>query len=176
MIGRGSRKLSNKDNFTVIDLGNNAARFGLWSSPVDWQHIFKSPEFYLENLRDDLEIEMHFKYQMPPELRAKFAMTDDISFDVELEHRKAISENKRSKIVIEKSIEQHALMCVNNASDLLESKKLARELQDDIECRMRRYSNCLSHCSKNYKEWLIEDYKIKLNLLIGKKIREASFE
>jgi hypothetical protein len=24
----------NKDQFTVIDLGNNAARFGLWSEPV----------------------------------------------------------------------------------------------------------------------------------------------
>jgi type I site-specific restriction endonuclease len=44
------RKLPNKDMFTVIDLGNNAARFGLWSEPVNWQHIFKSPEFYLENL------------------------------------------------------------------------------------------------------------------------------
>jgi type I site-specific restriction endonuclease len=33
MIGRGSRKLPNKDMFTVIDLGNNTARFGLWSEP-----------------------------------------------------------------------------------------------------------------------------------------------
>jgi hypothetical protein len=24
-----------------------------------WQHIFKSPEFYLENLRDDTEIELY---------------------------------------------------------------------------------------------------------------------
>lgn len=175
MIGRGSRKLSNKNTFTVLDLGNNAARFGLWSSPVDWQHIFKSPEFYLENLRDDLEIEMHFKYQMPPELRVKFAKSETITFEIEQEHRLAIAQNKRSKIVIEKSIEQHALMCITNTSDLFEAKKLARELQDDIECRMRRYANCLSHCSKNYKEWLIEDYKIKLNLLIGKLIREASF-
>jgi hypothetical protein len=38
--------------------------FGLWSEPVNWQHIFKSPEFYLENLRDD-EIELYFKYPMP---------------------------------------------------------------------------------------------------------------
>jgi hypothetical protein len=36
MIGRGSRKLANKDTFNVIDLGNNAARFGLWSEPVNW--------------------------------------------------------------------------------------------------------------------------------------------
>jgi hypothetical protein len=39
--------------FTVIDLGNNAARFV--DEPVNWQHIFKSPEFYLENLRDDTQ-------------------------------------------------------------------------------------------------------------------------
>jgi hypothetical protein len=38
MIGRGSVNYPT-DEFTVIDLGNNAARFGLWSEPVNWQHI-----------------------------------------------------------------------------------------------------------------------------------------
>ena len=175
MIGRGSRKLPNKDQFIVIDLGNNAARFGLWSEPVDWQHIFKSPEFYLENLRDDIEIELHFKYEMPPELRAKFSKTSDVCFDVDEEHKLAIARNLRSKVVVEKSLEQHASMCVDNAEDLYKAKQLAKELQDDIESRMKRYSNCLSHCSKNYREWLIEDYKLKLILLIGKKFREKLF-
>ncbi len=175
MIGRGSRKLPNKDQFIVIDLGNNAARFGLWSEPVDWQHIFKSPEFYLENLRDDIEIELHFKYEMPPELRAKFSKTSDVSFDIDEEHKLAIARNLRSKVVVEKSLEQHASMCVDNAEDLYEAKQLAKELHDDIESRMKRYSNCLSHCSKNYREWLIEDYKLKLILLIGKKFREKLF-
>jgi superfamily II DNA or RNA helicase len=173
MIGRGSRKLSNKNTFNVIDLGNNAARFGLWSDPVDWQHIFKSPEFYLENLRDDVEIELYFKYQMPSELRAKFSKTLDISFDIDEEHKKIIAQNLRSKIVLEKSLEQHATMCLENTTEFYEAKLLARELQGDIECRMKRYANCLSHCSKNYREWLVEDYKVKLNLLIGKKFREA---
>ena len=176
MIGRGSRKLSNKNTFNVIDLGNNAARFGLWSDPVDWQHIFKSPEFYLENLRDDVEIELYFKYQMPPELRAKFTKTLDISFDIDEEHKKVIAQNLRSKIVLEKSLEQHATMCLENTTEFYEAKLLARELQGDIECRMKRYANCLSHCSKNYREWLVEDYKVKLNLLIGKKFREALSE
>lgn len=175
MIGRGSRKLPSKNTFIVIDLGNNAARFGLWSEPVDWQHIFKSPEFYLENLRDDIEIELHFKYEMPPELRAKFSKTVDVTFDVDEEHKLAISRNFRSKIVIEKSLEQHAAMCVDNTEELYEAKQLAKELSDDIESRMKRYSNCLSHCSKNYREWLIEDYKLKLILLIGKKFREKLF-
>lgn len=172
MIGRGSRKLENKDTFNVIDLGNNAARFGLWSEPVDWQHIFKSPEFYLENLRDDAEIEMYFKYQMPPELRARFSKTPIVTFDVEEEHKLIIKQNLRSKVVLDKSIDQHASMCVDNTEDLNEARSLMRELNDDIECRIRRYSNCLSHCSKNYREWLVEDYKVKLTLMVGKKYRE----
>lgn len=176
MIGRGSRKLHNKDVFTVIDLGNNAARFGLWSDPVNWQHIFKAPELYLESLRDDAEIEQNFRYQMPPELRAKFAKTAVIDFDVDEEHKKAIGANQRSKVVFEKSLEQHATMCVENANDLNCARQLARELSDDIESRMKKYANCLSHCSKNYREWLIEDYKQKLSLLIGKKFRELLFD
>jgi superfamily II DNA or RNA helicase len=161
MIGRGSRKLPGKDKFAVIDLGNNAARFGLWNAPVDWQHIFKSPEFYLENLRDDAEIELHFKYNMPPELRARFANTEVVTFDIDEEHKKVISQNLRSKVVIEKSLEQHASMCIDNSEELYDAKLLAKELHADIECRMKRYASCLSHCSKNYREWLIEDYKLK---------------
>ena len=175
MIGRGSRKLPGKSKFTVIDLGNNAARFGLWNSPVDWQHIFKSPEFYLENLRDDTDIELYFKYTMPPELRVKFAKTADVTFDIDEAHKIAIAQNLRSKVVIEQSLEQHATMCVENTSELYDAKLLAKELQPDIECRMKRYAKCLSHCSKNYKEWLVEDYKLKLVLLIGKKFRESLF-
>lgn len=172
MIGRGSRKLPGKDEFTVIDLGNNAARFGLWSEPVNWQHIFKSPEFYLENLRDDTEIELYFKYSMPPELRAKFSKTADVTFDVDEEHKLIIKQNLRSKVVLDKSLEQHAAMCVDNTETLQEAKSLGKELDDDIDCRIKRYSKCLSQCSKNYREWLVDDYKLKMVLLIGKKYRE----
>ena len=173
MIGRGSRKLPTKDRFTIIDLGNNAARFGLWTDPVDWQHIFKAPEFYLESLRDDAEIEMFFKYVMPQHIRDKFAKSANIDFDVDEEHKLALAANLRSKIVIERSLEQHASMCVENATTLSEAKTLAKELENDIDWRMKRYAACLSHCSKNYREWLIEDYKNRLVVLIGKKYREA---
>ena len=109
---------------------------------------------------------------MPPEVRVKFKNTLDISFDVDAEHKEAIAKNLRSKIVLEKSLLQHAAMCVDNSDGILEAKGLAKELAPDIESRMKRYANCLSHCSKNYREWLIEDYKLKLTLLIGKLIRE----
>jgi len=48
-------------------------------------------------------------------------------------------------------------------------------LNDDIESRVKRYVNCLGKTSKNYREWLIEDYKTKLSLAIGKKFREINF-
>lgn len=168
MIGRGSRRLPNKATFNVIDLGNNALRFGLWNNPVDWQHIFKSPEYYLESLREDAEIESNFKYVMPDELRQKFKNTEDISLDVNEEFKYTVKNNLKAKSIIEKSLEQHAKMCVENSDDLLEAKKLSKELNDDIEYRIRTYCICLGNATKNYRTWLTEDYIIKLTLLIGK--------
>lgn len=168
MIGRGSRRLPNKATFNVIDLGNNALRFGLWNNPVDWQHIFKSPEYYLESLREDAEIESNFKYVMPDELRQKFKNTEDIHLDVNEEFKYTVKNNLKAKSIIEKSLEQHAKMCVENSDDLLEAKKLSKELNDDIEYRIRTYCICLGNVTKNYRTWLTEDYIIKLTLLIGK--------
>ena len=175
MIGRGSRKLPHKNNFTVIDLGNNAIRFGLWNDSIDWQHIFRSPEYYLENLRDDVEIETHFKYVMPDAIRKMFANTTDITIDIDEEFKKVIARNQRSKEVLEKSINQHAVMCVENTSELNQARMLSKLLSDDIESRVVQYVRCLGKTSKNYREWLMEDYKTKLSLAIGKKFRELNF-
>lgn len=168
MIGRGSRKLTNKDIFTVIDLGNNAQRFGLWSDPVDWYYIFKSPEQFLENIRNDAEIESYHVYVMPEELRKKFENTDDVTFDVEEEYREAVEQKQRPKTVIEKSIRQHAFMCIENTESVSEARKLAKELEPDIEFRVKQYAKCLAKTTKNYREWLIEDYRNRLNTMIGR--------
>jgi hypothetical protein len=124
---------------------------------VNWQHIFKSPEFYLENLRDDTEIELYFKYSMPLDLRAKFSKTAEVTFDVD--DKSIIAQNLRSKVVLDKSL--NSSMCVDNTETLQQAKSLSRELDEDIECRIKRYSKCLSQCSKNYREWLVDDYKLK---------------
>ena len=84
----------------------------------------------------------------------------------------AIAKNERSKVVLDKSIDQHASMCVDNTETLSEAKNLCKELDDDIESRVKYFTNCLSKSSKNYREWLMEDYKLKLALLLGKKYRE----
>lgn len=171
MIGRGSRRLPNKSEFIIIDLGNNMHRFGLWSEPVDWQHIFKSPEYYLESLRDDAEIEKNFKYIMPDEIRKKFANSTDIEMNIEEEFKLTVRNNLKAKTILEKSLEQHAKMCVDNAHDVIEAKKLSKDLVEDIEYRVKQYCICLANVTKNYRSWLIEDYTLKLQLLIGKLIR-----
>ena len=82
MIGRGSRIIDNKSSFTVLDLGNNVSRFGLWTEEVDWQFIFKNPSYFLENLISDEEIERNFKYELPEGIKQMFAKSDDFHFDV----------------------------------------------------------------------------------------------
>ncbi|MBL7473527.1 DEAD/DEAH box helicase [Robertkochia sediminum] len=168
MIGRGSRVLANKKNFTVIDLGNNVARFGLWSDPVDWQHIFKFPDFYLESIKDDEEIERNFFYQMPNHIREKFANTPVVTFDVESIYDEVLKNGQRSKVILERSLEQHTRMCVENSEDAYEARMLAMELRDDIDCRINRYSQCIAKSTKNYRDWLADDYFKKLRVNIVK--------
>jgi hypothetical protein len=50
---------------------------------------------------------------------------------------------------------------VDNTETLQQAKSLSRELDEDIECRIKRYSKCLSQCSKKITEWLVDDYKLK---------------
>lgn len=167
MIGRGSRVLPGKDEFTVIDLGNNAARFGLWSAPVDWRQIFRSPDYYLENLVSDEEIEQNFKYVMPPDVRKKFAKTANVEFDVEAAYDETISKGLKSKTVLENSIEQHARMCIENSEDVFDARLLIKDLEEDIAYRIRRFAYCISNSTKNYRDWLKEDYKRRLRMRIN---------
>ena len=168
MIGRGSRVLPNKEEFNVIDMGNNIARFGPWDAPIDWQEIFHFPDFYLENIKNDEEIEREFVYEMPDELRAKFSKSDNITFDVKAEYKKIFAQGQKSKVVLEKSIEQHAQICVENSEDVFDARILAKELKDEISFRVKQYSYCIMNNTKNYKEWLEEDYERKLRSSISK--------
>jgi superfamily II DNA or RNA helicase len=167
MIGRGSRVLGDKKDFTVLDLGNNAARFGLWGTPLNWQRIFNSPMYYLDNLISDDEIERQFSYQLPPEVLAEFPNSTDFSFDVKAEYDKAIKHGLKSKIVLDKSIEQHCKLCVENSEDVFDARILSRLLNDDIADRIKKYSYCIIKSTKNYVQWLEDDYKRRLSSMIN---------
>lgn len=172
MIGRGSRILPNKDRFKVIDMGNNVARFGLWNAPIDWKEIFHFPDFYLENIKNDEDIEREFVYEMPDDLKAKFAKSAELNFDVKKVYKEIFAQGLKSKLVLEKSIEQHAKICIENSKDVFDARILAKQLKEDIAYRVRLYSYCIMNNTKNYKEWLAEDYERKLRLKISQKFSE----
>ncbi|HCV81853.1 MAG TPA: DEAD/DEAH box helicase, partial [Zunongwangia profunda] len=136
--------------------------------PVDWKQIFRSPDFYFENLLSDEEIEREFKYEMPPELRQQFANSDSVDFDVEAAYDDVIKRGLKSKAVLEWSMEQHVKMCVENSEDVFDARILAKELKDDISSRIKQYSYCISKSTKNYRDWLEEDYSRKLRMAINK--------
>ena len=172
MIGRGSRVLPDKASFNVIDMGNNIARFGPWDDALDWQEIFHFPDFYLENIKNDEEIEKEFIYEMPEDLKLKFSKSTNIHFNIKEEYKKVFAEGGKSKIVLERSIEQHAQICVENSEDVFDARILAKSLKDEIAFRVRQYSYCIMNNTKNYKEWLEEDYERKLRSNISKKFAQ----
>lgn len=167
MIGRGSRILKDKEEFNVIDLGNNIARFGPWDAEIDWHEIFHFPDFFLENIRNDEDIEREFVYEMPQELRDRFARTEQIDFDVKETYKEIFAQGKKSKEVLEMSIEQHARMCVENSRDIFEARMLAKMLGEEIAFRIKQYSYCIMNNTKNYRDWLQEDYERRLRLRIS---------
>ena len=164
MIGRGSRIFENRTTFQVIDLGNNVARFGPWSQPVDWQHIFKYPDLYLENIVDDEALERDFVYVMPDTLKEKFKNSESLDFDIKAEYKAAVSAGKKSFTVIERSIAQHSKICIENSEDVYDARALTKLLQDEIAYRIKQYSYCIMNSTQNYKDWLFDEYNRKLRI------------
>lgn len=164
MIGRGSRVTESKKKFTIVDLGNNLLRFGPWNESVDWNHIFKYPEMYLENIRNDEDIERDFVYTMPDQLKAKFKNSDLSEFDMKGIYKQAINTGKKAFTAIEISIENHSQMCIENSDDVFDARALAKELQDDIAFRVKQYCYCIMNSTENYRDYLLEEYNRRLRL------------
>ncbi|MGK0378059.1 MAG: superfamily II DNA or RNA helicase [Patiriisocius sp.] len=166
MIGRGSRVLKNKTTFDVIDLGNNFHRFGPWGADLDWQRIFRSPNYYLDNIMDDEELESYFFYEMPDELREKFKNSKEVGFDIKGAYTDSVRQGETSKVILERSIAQHAYICTENSDDMFDALGLAKELGEDIDFRILRYSKCISKSTHNFVTWLENDYRLKLRSYI----------
>lgn len=162
MIGRGSRILNNKSSFKVIDLGNNCYRFGPWGSDLDWQLIFRSPDYYMDRLQSDEELESNFRYEMPDDIRIQFGKSEEVYFDVKETYMEAIRSGGSSKDVLEKSIAQHAYICIENSEDVYDALTLAKLLGDDIDNRIEKYAKCISKSTHNFLSWLKDDYRLKL--------------
>jgi len=172
MIGRGSRILKDKTTFDVIDLGNNFYRFGPWGSNLDWQRIFKSPNYYLDSILTDEIIENNFKYEMPAAVRKEFANSKEVYFDINETYISAVRKGESTKVVLKRSIEQHATICIENSEDVFDALILMKLLDDDIDFRIHRYSKCISKSTHNFLSWLKDDYKKKLRSFIRENFDE----
>lgn len=166
MIGRGSRVIPGKREFNVIDLGNNARRFGLWEQYINWQDIFAHPYAYIESIMSDELMEREMKYEMPDEVREKFKQSPVIDFDIREEYVRAMRMGGKAKDVLSKSVQQHATIITENATDLPEALYLVKILEPDIKSRVKHYSYCISKSTDSYLDWLREEYNRKLQQLL----------
>ena len=103
---------------------------------------------------------------MPEELRDRFRNSSSIDFDVKEEHKQAMNNRERPKVVIERSIEQHIKICMENSGGIEEALILADLLKEEIEFRVRVYTRCLSKTSESYVKWLQDEYKRKLKVTL----------
>lgn len=166
MIGRGSRILPKKKKFNVIDLGNNCRRFDLWESHINWQDIFRAPNSYIDGLYSDEEIEKEFVYEMPDGVRELFKKYTGEDFHMKKEYYRITKAGDRPKLAIENSIKQHTDMVVESSEELWDGLDLIKELENDIEYRVRQYSYCISKTTENYLTWLQQDYRRKLEVSV----------
>lgn len=162
MIGRGSRILNNKSKFTVVDLGNNIYRFGPWGADLDWQAIFKSPNYFNDRIKDDETIESTFKHDLSDEIKEEFSQSENTYFDIKEAYEEATFSGESSKTVLEKSIAQHAHICIENSEDVYDAIALSKLLKDDIDNRIQVYAKCISKSTYNFLSWLKLDYQKKL--------------
>jgi superfamily II DNA or RNA helicase len=163
MIGRGSRVLPQKKKFNVIDLGNNARRFGLWDTHVNWADIFKSPNSYIEGLYSDEEIEEEFVYEYSEDLMKRLDGGPDPDFNMAEAYVEVMRAGGRPKEAIDLSIAHHVSIVRYLSTDFWDASDLLKELEGDIIYRVRLYSKCISKTTENYKNWLKEDYLRKLH-------------
>jgi hypothetical protein len=114
----------------------------------------------------DEEIESNFRYEMPEDLREKFSNSEEVYFDINQTYIESVRKGESSKVVLERSIAQHAYICTENSEDLYDALALAKLLGEDIDFRIERYTKNISKSTSNFVDWLKEDYRKKLNAYI----------
>ena len=163
MIGRGSRKLPNKDRFKLIDLGNNVRRFGFWQDYLNWQDAFRFPDRFLESRmseNEDLEFEVEFEFTramtelFDTEKLDKFSMKDA--------YNECVDAGKKGKDAVEMSLQNHFEVLRDACRDVYHAYELMNHLQEHIEYRIKHYTKCISKSTPNYLKYLIETYNRQL--------------
>lgn len=163
MIGRGSRKLPNKDIFKVIDLGNNVRRFGLWQDYINWLDAFRFPDRFLESRlteSDDLEFEVEFEF--PKKLAETIDTTKLEAFSMRDVYYECLDNGDKGKQAVDLSLENHFEVIHAASEDFFDAIAIQDGLQDHIEHRLKMYTKCIAKSTNNYFKYLMETYNRQL--------------
>ncbi len=174
MIGRGSRVTGKKLNFSIIDLGNNNHRFGLWEEFIDWAEVFVNPDKYLDqSYFDEIEKQRELNYTFPDDVLDLFPVdTESLFLDVTDVYDGLMNRGERGALTVDISITNHADIISKNSKEMDQALDLIDKLQDAIKNRIKLYTNCITKSTKNYMAYLLETYNRKLAMEVRKAIRE----
>lgn len=159
MIGRGSRKLPEKDRFKVIDLGNNVRRFGIWQDYINWHDAFRFPDRFLESKIsefEDSQFEVEFEY--PKHLMEALDTKKLDGFNMKEVYFDCIDMGKKGKLAVDYSLDNHYEVIREAAKNLDEAMDLVDGLADHIEHRLKLYTKCIAKSTQNYFKFIHETY------------------
>jgi hypothetical protein len=110
----------------VLSIWGTMQPIWLVERTVNWQHILNLRVLLREF---DTEIELYFKYSMPPELRAKFSKTEVV---MSMKNTNSSSTKFTLQEVLDRSLEQHAAMC-EQFRYVAGSQSIRKIVEDDID-------------------------------------------
>jgi type I site-specific restriction endonuclease len=167
MIGRGSRRLPNKDKFKLIDLGNNVRRFGLWQDYLNWHDAFRFPDRFLESRlseSEDLEFEVEFEFNKHQQEKLNTSKLDE--FSIKEAYYQSIDAGQKGKMAIDLSMKNHVEVITESATSLDEALELTHLLSEHVEYRLKHYTKCISKSTPNYLKYLLETYLRQLKQVL----------
>lgn len=173
MIGRGSRRLPNKDKFRLIDLGNNVRRFGLWQDYINWHDAFRFPDRFLESRLsegDDLEFEVEFEFPRHMEQLVDTAFLE--SFSMRDVYYECLDRGEKGKLAVDLSLVNHCEGIARKTTEFDEALKIQEALQEHIEHRLKMYTKCIAKSTPNYFKYLIETYNRQLRQELRKVLED----
>lgn len=170
MIGRGSRRLQNKERFLLIDLGNNVRRFGFWQDYINWQDAFRFPDRFLEARladADDIEFEIEFEYNR---YLQDYLNTDKLkSFDLKERYYHYLDLGDKGKKAVDDAMQLHTEVLLEASKNLDEAFEYLKALDEHVEHTLKQYTKCIAKSTPNYFKFLKETYLRQ----IGQELRKS---
>lgn len=163
MIGRGSRKLPNKDRFKLIDLGNNVRRFGIWQDYINWHDAFRFPDRFLESkLSESDDIEFEVEYEFPRGMEDIIDIKALEDFNIKDVYYECLDNGQKGKEAVDFSLDNHFEVIKNASEDFFHGLEILEQLQGHIEHRLKHYTKCITKSTPNYFKYLLETYNRQL--------------